>query len=114
MRRTRRNHYGLSPTQRGYDYAYQKRRAKLLGLPCALRLNGCTGISTTAQHNDDGTLSPACAHCNYADGARRANRGERRDAMHRKVIIRKPATRLSNPLRVDEHARFFTEGSPTR
>ena len=59
-------------TQRGYGAAYQRARLGVLGLPCALRLDGCTGISDTAQHTDDGQLVPACAHCNYADGARRS------------------------------------------
>ena len=67
-----RNHRGLSRQARGYDLAYGRWRAALLGLPCVLRLAGCTRTSTTAQHTDTGGLVPACAHCNFADGARRA------------------------------------------
>ena len=70
-RTSSRNHRGLSRQARGYDAAYGRRRAALLGLPCVLLLAGCTGIATTAQHTDAGDLVPACAHCNYADGAGR-------------------------------------------
>ncbi len=71
-RTSSRNHRGVPRQQRGYDAAYGRQRALLLGLPCAMRLPGCTGVATTAQHTDDGRLVPACAHCNFADGARRA------------------------------------------
>ena len=67
-----RNHRGVSPSARGYDAGY-RRRAALLGAPCAMRLRGCTGMAPTAQHTDAGTLVPACLHCNGADGARRAH-----------------------------------------
>lgn len=66
-----RNHAGVSPSRRGYGRAYRAARAELLGLPCALRLDGCTGVATTAQHTDAGGLVPSCGHCNFADGARR-------------------------------------------
>ena len=69
-----RNHHGLSREARGYDRAYQHERRELLGLPCALKLSGCTGIGTTADHGPRG-LRPACAHCNSADGAARARQG---------------------------------------
>jgi len=68
-----RNHRGAPPSARGYDAGYRRRRAALLGAPCAMRLRGCTGTATTAQHTDAGDLVPACAHCNFADGARRAH-----------------------------------------
>jgi len=71
-RHDRRNHGGVSRQARGYDRAYERERALLLGRPCALRLAGCTGTAKTAQHTDDDRLVPACGHCNYADGARRA------------------------------------------
>ena len=74
-RTSSRNHRGIPPSQRGYDGEYRKARALLLGLPCQLRLPGCTGTADTAQHNDDGSLSPACRHCNSADGAARARQG---------------------------------------
>jgi hypothetical protein len=66
-----RNHGGRSRQARGYDRDYERERRALLGLPCALQLQGCTGIATTADHGPAG-LRPACSHCNYADGARRA------------------------------------------
>ena len=67
-----RNHRGRSRQARGYGAPYERERVTLLGRPCALVLPGCTRTSTTAQHTDDGRLVPACAHCNFADGARRA------------------------------------------
>jgi hypothetical protein len=67
-----RNHRGIRRQARGYDRQYERDRAELLGQPCALRLPGCTGIADTAQHTDEGGLIPACGHCNFADGARRA------------------------------------------
>jgi len=71
-RHDRRNHPGVSRQARGYGTAYGRAREALIGQPCAMGLSGCTGRATTAQHTDDGRLMPACAHCNYADGARRA------------------------------------------
>ena len=71
-RTSTRNHDGRSAASRGYDAAYRHARAEFLGQPCAMRLAGCTGIATTAQHTDAGSLIPACGHCNYADGARRS------------------------------------------
>src|SRR5512146_1073495 len=71
-----RNHFGVSRQARGYDRQYEVARLTLIGEPCALRLDGCTGVSTTAQHTDDGRLVPACAHCNYADGAARGRRSK--------------------------------------
>jgi len=72
-RTSSRNHYGRSRQARGYDRPYEVARASLVGQPCAMRLPGCTGVATTAQHTDDGRLLPACAHCNFRDGARRAH-----------------------------------------
>jgi len=72
--RSSRNHFGVSRQARGYDATYEQDRAELLGGPCAMRLPGCTGIATTAQHTDDGRLIGACAHCNYADGTDRMRR----------------------------------------
>ena len=76
-RTSSRNHRGVPRRLRGYDAAYERQRALLVGRPCVMRLPGCTGVATTAQHTDDGTLVPACAHCNYADGARRSRLGQR-------------------------------------
>jgi hypothetical protein len=59
-----------------------------------MRLPGCTGTATTAQHTDDGRLVPACAHCNFADGARR-----RADAYSRKAF---------SPTRKDRMAALLT------
>lgn len=73
-RTSSRNHGGLSRQARGYDRAYERARKALLGLPCVLRLPGCTGIATTADHGPAG-LRPACARCNFADGARRTRQG---------------------------------------
>lgn len=70
-RTSTRNHRGLARQDRGYDADYDRDRAELLGLPCEMGLPGCTGIADTAQHTPDG-LIPACAHCNYADGAARS------------------------------------------
>jgi hypothetical protein len=74
--RSPRDHYGTPRRLRGYGPAYERARSQLLGLPCALRLPGCTGVATTADHGPFG-LRPACAHCNYADGARKANAARR-------------------------------------
>jgi len=70
-----------SPTKRGLGRAYEKRRAPLVGLPCSLRLPGCTDWSDTADHvmprvdgGSDGPLRPACKHCNSAAGGRLAHR----------------------------------------
>lgn len=71
-RTSSRNHRGVNRQARGYDRPYERERATLLGRPCAMRLAGCTGVADTAQHTDDGRLIPACAHCNYADGAARS------------------------------------------
>lgn len=71
-----RNHRGIPLARRGYDRAYRQARAALLGQPCALRLPGCTGVATTADHvipvsrgGAAGPLRAACAHCNSARGA---------------------------------------------
>lgn len=66
-----RNHHGVPRQARGYDRTYERDRRALLGLRCALALPGCTGIATTADHGPAG-LRPACAHCNFADGAARS------------------------------------------
>jgi len=69
-RTSTRNHRGVGRQARGYGREYEHIRADLVGRPCVMGLPGCTGVATTAQHQD-GVLVPACAHCNYADGARR-------------------------------------------
>lgn len=63
--------------QAAYGSAYRRRRAMLIGLPCALRLSGCTGTADTADHivprsrgGADSPLRPACAHCNASRGDR--------------------------------------------
>jgi hypothetical protein len=55
------------------DSSYRAARAAMLGQPCALRLPGCTGTATTADHvvpvsrgGAGGALRPACLHCNSA------------------------------------------------
>jgi 5-methylcytosine-specific restriction endonuclease McrA len=65
-----------SAKARGYDAAYRRRRASLIGRPCELRLPDCTVVATTADHvipvsrgGRHGPLRPACAHCNSAAGA---------------------------------------------
>ena len=70
-----------SPTRRGLGRAYQRRRAPLIGLPCALRLPGCTGWAGTADHvvprvlgGADGPLRPACKTCNSKAGGGLAHR----------------------------------------
>ena len=75
-----RRHYGRTRREQGYDAAYERARQSLLGRPCEMRLEGCTAIATTAQHTDEGSLIPACAHCNYADGARRRGHGRQPSA----------------------------------
>ena len=71
---TARNHRGVPRQARGYGREYGAERSRLIGQPCSLRLPGCTGTADTAQHVDGGGLAPACAHCNYADGADRSRR----------------------------------------
>lgn len=65
-----------SPTER-YGPGYQARHRQVYGLPCALRLPGCTGVATTADHSVpvarggvDSVLVPACRSCNSAKGNR--------------------------------------------
>lgn len=73
------------PSRRGYDAQYRRERKELLkpdadGNPprCQLRLPGCTGWATTADHDEPtsmtfhhrGKLTPACAHCNSSRGNR--------------------------------------------
>jgi len=55
------------------DPSYRSARAAMLGLPCELRLPGCTGVADTADHvvplsrgDATGALRPACLHCNSA------------------------------------------------
>ena len=64
--------------------AYRRRRRAVLGLPCALRLPGCTVVATTADHvvpvsrgGRDSPLRPACAQCNSARGDRDVRRHPR-------------------------------------
>jgi 5-methylcytosine-specific restriction endonuclease McrA len=63
--------------ERGLGAEYERERRALIGEPCALRLPGCTGVATTADHviprargGRGGPLQPACDHCNYSKGAR--------------------------------------------
>jgi len=56
---------------------YRRRRLLVIGGPCELRLPGCSGIATTADHvrpvargGVDGPLRGACLHCNSARGDR--------------------------------------------
>lgn len=61
-------------------YATPRHRAAkraLYGLPCELRLPGCTGVADTVEHvipvsvgGGRGPLKPACKHCNSTRGAR--------------------------------------------
>jgi len=66
-----------SPRDRGYDAAYRRERARLIGQRCELGLPGCTIVATTADHvipvsqgGAGGHLRPACLHCNSARGNR--------------------------------------------
>lgn len=69
-----------SPSVRGYDEQYKRERAELLDERplCELRLPGCTGVATTADHpvalaaggDRRQALVPACASCNSRKGAR--------------------------------------------
>ena len=60
---------------RAYGRRYRQNRAKVLGQSrvCALRLPGCTGFATEADHITEAgrggpstveNLQPACLHCN--------------------------------------------------
>jgi hypothetical protein len=71
-----------------YHGTYEKRRDAVLGGACELRLPGCTGIATTADHvipvvagGADGELRGACSFCNSSrgDGSRTGGRGSRED-----------------------------------
>jgi hypothetical protein len=51
----------------------------MAGRPCALRLPGCTGVSTSADYTRPGDFTsqrqPACLHCQRAQGAAIARGG---------------------------------------
>lgn len=73
-----RNHRGLPRQERGLGADHDRARREMRGLPCALRLPGCTGISTSSDHiaprsrggrDEPGNRQPACAHCQNAQGA---------------------------------------------
>lgn len=73
-----------APASVRYGPGYRARRAEVLrpdadGSPklCELRLPGCTGVATTADHvtpvslgGRDSVLVPACSHCNSSRGNR--------------------------------------------
>lgn len=75
-RTSARNHGGVPRQLRGHGAEYERARRELAGEPCALRLPGCTGISTSADYTRPGDwtspLQPACAHCQRVQGARLA------------------------------------------
>ncbi len=66
--RSARNHRGVSRQARGYDPGYEATRRGFQGQQCELRLPGCTGAATSADHYEHG-LRPACKHCQDAQGA---------------------------------------------
>lgn len=75
-RHSSRNHRGVPRQARGHGAAYDRARAQLRGRPCALRLEGCTGLSTSADYTRPGDwtspLQPACLHCQSVQGGRLA------------------------------------------
>lgn len=95
---------------------YRRAAREFRGRPCAVRLPGCTGVSTTVDHvvpkargGGRGELRPACAHCNYSRQARRGvgeampgGEGSRRDADvqaldRRPLVERASGSELSGP-----------------
>lgn len=85
-RRSPRNHGGETGR---YDGEYQRNRLLVLerdGYACRLRLEGCTGFASTADHviprsrggtHAVGNLRAACGHCNYARQAIERTAGAR-------------------------------------
>lgn len=76
-----------STYERGYDADWRRVRVIVLGRDdyrCQLRLTGCTGLATTADHIvplsaggerlDLRNLQAACSHCNTAKGGRNHHR----------------------------------------
>ncbi len=73
-----RDHFGISPSRRGYGPAYRRVRATLVGRPC----HWCGRTADTADHlvpvsigGTEAHLVPACRSCNSARGALLARRG---------------------------------------
>jgi hypothetical protein len=68
-----RNHRGVPRQARGHGSIYERIRAGLLGKPCELRLEGCTGAAESADYVVPGDwtsrLRPACLHCQRSQGA---------------------------------------------
>lgn len=68
-----RNHRGVPRQLRGHGATYERARAALAGLPCALGLPGCTGTADSADYSVPGDwsspLQPACRHCQSVQGA---------------------------------------------
>ena len=54
VRTSPRNHRGVSRHARGHGAGYDRVRRELAGQPCALRLTGCTGVSTSADYTRPG------------------------------------------------------------
>lgn len=69
--RSARNHRGIPRQARGYNAGYEATRRSFQGQLCELRLQGCTGRATSADHYEGG-LRPACLHCQRVQGATRA------------------------------------------
>ena len=73
--RSPRNHRGVPRQARGHgrDHDRRVREIQAAGVPCALRLPGCTGIATSSDYvvpgQWDGPTQPACLHCQRAQGA---------------------------------------------
>lgn len=78
-------------TERGYGAAWQRKSKRVIardGGVCQLRLNGCTGRATTADHivpkiqggtDDDSNLQAACNTCNASKGGRLARGAPNRE-----------------------------------
>jgi hypothetical protein len=81
--RSSRNHRGVSRQARGLGADHVRARREVIGGPCVLRLEGCTGVATTLEHrrprSQGGTLADgyggACAHCQAVQGGRLARAG---------------------------------------
>lgn len=82
-----RNHGGRARQARGLGAAHERARREVVGSPCGLRLEGCTGIATTLEHvlprSQGGTLAHgyigACAHCQCVQGAQLSRKSWRTD-----------------------------------
>jgi 5-methylcytosine-specific restriction endonuclease McrA len=81
-RRSSRNHYGIPRQLRGLGAGWPAIVRAVIerdGGACQLRLAGCTGVATTADHvvpraaggiSELWNLRASCLHCNTARGAR--------------------------------------------